>query len=545
MCSLFSKCKRMSRLAKTERPIQQSLLPNPRDYVPPREISDQLVHLYFRTFESVHRVLHVSSFQHEYLQYWDDSQAASTAFVVKLLLVMAIGSCFFQDLRGPPPHHSSSPQWIYTAQTWINSQTEKSRLNLSAIQIHCLLLIARQIKPVGDEFIWISAGSLIRLAMNMGLHQDSSRSPKMSIYETELRRRLWATVLEISIQSSLDSGMPPLISYNDFDCKPPSNINDEQVEEATRNPPIPRPTEVFTQTSIQIALLRSLPVRLAIVNMLNGLRSEPSYDETLRLGTYLTSACRSNSLLSQSFLNGSSSTGHLRPTVFQIKLLDILTRRFLLSLHLPYAIKAKTSPIYHFSRKVCLESSLGLVSYPPRLQPLDAHTQDDDYTRLIVVCGGFYKSIFVLANTTIGLELLTQLEEDSSPFVSASINSLSRKELHKALEDALDLAARRIEAGETNAKGHVFISCMLGQIDAMLAGRSPEQGIMDAAKKSVELVYGLMRAKMEPDFDQQLRGVGDQLDHVETPGESGAFDFDMLVSLPTTIVCGVDPHHMC
>lgn len=102
-----------------------------------------------------------------------------------------------------------------------------------------------------------------------------------------MRRRLWATVLEIVLQSSMDSGGPPLISCYDFDCESPSNLDDEQLYEAGNSLPKAKPTDTFTQTSVQVVLMKSFPIRLKIATLLNGFRTNLSYDETLRLGAEL------------------------------------------------------------------------------------------------------------------------------------------------------------------------------------------------------------------------------------------------------------------
>ena len=97
--------------------------------------------------------------------------------------------------------------------------------------------------------------------MQMGLHRDPEHLPKMSILSVELRRRLWATIMEMVIQSSLESGLPPLISFGDFDTKPPLNINDNEIDESTQMPPASHERAMATQTSPQLALLQSLRIR--------------------------------------------------------------------------------------------------------------------------------------------------------------------------------------------------------------------------------------------------------------------------------------------
>lgn len=509
----------MARILKAKRSLCQSLAIDFREYVPPREISHQLVQLYFRTFETVFRVLHVPAFQQEYIQYWNNPQGASDSFVIKLLLAMAIGTCFYQDLDDTEDSlRESSSQWISAAQLWLSASSEKRRLDLSGVQIYCLLLLARQTNVVGGDLTWITVGSLVRTAMGIGLHRDPTHFPNMSVFQAELRRRLWATILEIVVQSSLDSGMPPLISCEDYDCDPPSNIDDVQINEATKTPPSSKPLDTFTQTSTQCALMRSLSIRLKVVKVLNSIHPDLSYEDTLRLGTEITNACRSNSLLFQSFLVAPSAMNQFRPTAFQIKFLDLLSRRFLLSLHTPFAQKANDNITYYFSRRVCLEASLLLLSYSVSSPLHGMQAQEDDYTRLRVFGCGLFKSILLHASATICLELIMQLRDDSSP----STSSLSRNELYSAVRDSVDITRRRVLAGETSVKGHVFFACALGQIDAMQSGTSSEQGVMSAAKTSLESCYAILEARagrIAPlpldEIDDVRRDMGGQGDYDE------------------------------
>jgi hypothetical protein len=146
----------------------------------------------------------------------------------------------------------------------------------TCIQIYCLTILAREVFAIGGDLVWISMGSLVNRAMQMGLHRDPKHLPPMPVLQVELRRRLWVTILEMLVQSSLDSVLLPRLSLGDFDTEPPSNINDEEIDESTKIVH-PHPRSIHTTTSIQLALLDVLPIRLRIVQLLNGLHTELAY----------------------------------------------------------------------------------------------------------------------------------------------------------------------------------------------------------------------------------------------------------------------------
>jgi hypothetical protein len=89
----------------------------------------------------------------------------------------------------------------------------------------------------------------------MGLHRDPANLPTRSTptIATEMRRRLWNTILEINLLLSMKSGQPPYISPKDYDTLPPSNFDDEQLLDQNATP---KPTKEISQMSVAIALRR-------------------------------------------------------------------------------------------------------------------------------------------------------------------------------------------------------------------------------------------------------------------------------------------------
>jgi hypothetical protein len=465
--------------------------------LPPEETISRLVDAYFRTFESVYRILHRPTFYRAYQRYLDKPQAADPAFLVQLQLCMAIGTCFQDDVTAL---RRSASQWIHEAQIWLVSSADKSRVSFSALQSMCLLHLARETCGIGGDLAWIGAGALLRTAMYLGLHRDPDNLPNMSGFSAEMRRRLWATVLEIVLQSSLDSGAPPLLVLADFDTRPPSNYDDDQLADDDRALSSPRPPGSFTQTTVQLALLRSFPVRLAIAHYVNHFNSQATYEETLKWNTELTSACRA---LSATLQPAYDPAGILpkRLSLFQLRLAEHMVHRFFLALNHPWLVSAHTNPAYYFARKMCVETSLKLYRAIATGSPAgDSGTasQNDDFTRLATCGYGAFRSVPTLAVLTICLELLWQVQEDrsfrqsmsidhpldrpgapgneadTSPSVGIGVGSgaAPRHELLEAVKYSISWTKRRIRCGETNIKGYLVYSALLSQVQALQRGAS-------------------------------------------------------------------------
>ncbi len=409
--TLLDNCKSLARQAKSE--VHNNWIINPtfRDSVPPRKICDRLVNQYLRTSEGVYRILHVPSFRKEYENYWEKPAAASPVVIFKMLLVMSIGSGFYQ---GPDSerYRTEARKWIFAVQAWLASPLEKGRLHMSAVQIHCLLLIARQSNAISDDLVYISAGALLRVAFTMGYHRDPEYLPKMSVLQAEMRRRLWATIVELNVQFSLDSGQALLLSTDDYDTVPPLNLNDADITETTSVAPTPKPASTYTDQSLQLLLMTTLPIRMKITHEINGLKPLPNYDFYLSLSAALLRSCKENS----TFISKANKN---RPTPlisqFHQNLLDLAIRRFLLIMHRPFNAKADSEPRYYFSRKICIDSAMIMLTYPLS-PPNPSHPEDmDDYSRLLIIGGGFFKTVVIHCTMMIFNELLRSLEEDSLP----------------------------------------------------------------------------------------------------------------------------------
>jgi len=467
-------------------------------------------------------VLHVPSFQLSYQQFWSNPQASSEPFVLQLILIMAVGTCFYQDAsaaKSAATLHCEATHWIYACHRRLAAPVRKKDLDLRRVQSQCLLVIAllTNTNAVSGDLVGMSVASLVQSAMAVGLHIAPSQLPINSL-EAEIRRRLWATILELVVQCSLDSGIHPAVSAESLNCEFPSNLDDSQISESTEALPTGHPASTFTQCSMQRALLRSLPIRLRIAEALSQFQGDAlTYEATLRMGAELTAACRETSKLIDSFMSR-TSTGHgARPRAFHIKILDLLARRFLLLLHAQFAHKATSDVAYHFSRTVCQECSLLLLSPPSShdgestrcplrrngIGETDMNSDSDydnadveldsdpdtdaaaattaaapwsslqDYANLQLLGSGLFKNTSLAASIIVCAEVLQQQREDSSP-VTSSPSLPVRRELLRTLEHTARLTRRRVCAGETSVKAAAFFTCMRAYIQDG-ARRSPQQ----------------------------------------------------------------------
>lgn len=526
ICDL-KKCKYLGKIIKEQRAPPWPTAP--MSELPPKELADALVDIYLRTFECRYRVLHVPTFRRAYEALWT-TEDRDPEFVIQLKLVMAIGAVIYDEnfsLR------TSSIRWIYEAQTWIAEPDFKARLTIEFIQTNILLLLAREITGVSGGLIWISMGELIRTAVYIGLHRDPSYLPKGSTFDSEMRRRLWNTIIEMALNTSLESGGPPLLNLDDFDTHPPGNFDDEDI---LVEDPIPRPDGTFTQMTIPLALRKMFEARLAIAKSLNGIGMHSSYEEVLRLDTDLRACYKKICRTLQSYR---SDTGR-SPSPFQTQALDFLVRRYLLALHVPFFQSSYGDTTYAFSRNVVIDTALqiwcitnpssGMMITRRDAQTPSASSEKDDLHRLTICGAGVFRLASIQCCFLIAAELRNQLRDEDN------LGSVPlRRDLLTIIEDSGEWAWKCLVAGETNTKGYLMLSLMNTQIQGLMV-RAPDDEFpvlfMHAAEKALAKCLALFEERLGEGENLQMDlDAANDMDFESLFGKGG-WNFMVELSIP-------------
>lgn len=458
------RCQSLAKIIKSQRKPSWPLLE--RADLPLKSVADDLVDCYLRTTETIYRVLHVPSFKRDYDTLWISNTESNMAFVMLLKLVLAIGAVTYDDdfsLR------TLAIVWIHEVSNWVARPEFKSQLNIQTLQTNLLLLIAREVVNVGGELVWISAGALYRTAIFMGLHRERNHK---GLFALQMRRRLWNTILEINLQSSLLSGTPPCVSLEDFETECPSNYDDDQLlaEDST-----PKHPEDFTQMSIPIALRKTFPIRLAIAKFLNDVGSSCSFERSLELDKEMRAVYK---LIRQTLSNTQPSS-----TSFGYQVVEFLMNYYLLCLHLPFLANAKHNSTFAYSRKVTTDTSLKVFRSAVHSSSTDsALTGRDDLECFAISGSGLLRIVAFQAVIVVIVEIISQIHEDEGmgpTFV--------RPDLLTLLAEATTWSLRSIEVGETNIKNYMLIHIVTAQVKGLMQ-RLPKEELsgllIDAAEEA-------------------------------------------------------------
>ncbi|KAE8141325.1 fungal-specific transcription factor domain-containing protein [Aspergillus pseudotamarii] len=335
--------------------------------LPDQTEMDASIRLYFDTFETMYRIVHRPTFMEEYDQLQKDRTAAKPGFIVLVLLILATVSCTTETDRTYVGSSSIGREqgslWIETAEAWLGKQSRKN-IYLAIWQIRCLLVLAKQMCRYKKKRMWSVAGDLVREGMAAGFHRDPSRlGGKITFFDQEIRRRLWATMTELELQASVERGMPSALAAIRMDCAPPVDIDDEDLR------PESDPTQIQgssgdSPSTFFLRLCRnSLDLRVALNSRMNDLTSDLPYEDILRYEDIIMNELRKL----PSPVENNENTNDSRLSQMARTVLDLQLRQFLVLLHAPFARKTEGNSRYAVSRMVCFNAAASMIDQHWRL----------------------------------------------------------------------------------------------------------------------------------------------------------------------------------
>ena len=346
----------------TKAPAPRKPSVNLANLVPERSITDHFVQLYMSTFEQTYRVLHQPTFWSEYEAFWNSRQESKSGFVAVLLLILATVRCMSPketwsfDLEGSSAR-TEAISWIMACDSWLQQQSQKHR-TVAMYQAMCLRVIAASTNSLKIKQAKLFAEALLEYFKAAGMHRDPSLlEGRCSTFDKEMRRRFWATVMELELQSSLDRGTPSSLSSTPFDCKPPLNINDEDLVVGAVRSPITKPSEEYTSTSYLHIASKSIAFRITLCSLINDTRSNLGYEQVLRYEQQINNELDAIPKWTE---------GEKKHVNQASALLDLQLRQYLIMLHTPFARRSDSSQ-NRYSRMVCFEASKYILDLHSKL----------------------------------------------------------------------------------------------------------------------------------------------------------------------------------
>ncbi|KAI1312689.1 hypothetical protein F5Y03DRAFT_338787 [Xylaria venustula] len=331
--------------------------------LPMRTILDRSISRYFNMLDLAPSAVHNIQFLREYEKFWLAPMEAPIVWIGLLFSMLCLSS-LAEETADTWAGEGHNPLIDIYRERIVQCLLIGEYTNQGPYVIETLyhyLTIEFSVRKEADKDIWLLLGTSVNLAMKMGYHRDSSHFPGISPFVGEMRRRLWATILQGDILISTQMGMPRLVKEWQCDVSEPRNLNDTDFDEDTKVLPPSRPLTEMTTTLHIIARRRVFRAVGAAVDLTAAVMSFP-YSEVMRVDGILQAAKESIPFL-------------LRMKPLQLSVTDspqlILHRLFIsvmfhkgtIVLHHKYLNKQAESDdaAFTYSRNTCLDASLQLV----------------------------------------------------------------------------------------------------------------------------------------------------------------------------------------
>ncbi|KAK7920762.1 hypothetical protein PG985_008784 [Apiospora marii] len=447
--------------------------------LPPKTEVDLLVNKYLDHFEQLHRIIHIPSFWREYNSFWDPTTPRYAAFTALVLAILSISNSLDEQAAKFVGIKSSSYQtaekWIKACDVWLEKQSQKHR-KLIHYQILCLLHVARRINVIKKKRQWASSAALVADGISVGLHRDpDSVSTKITPFYSEMRRRLWATIMEFDIQASFEQGLPTMLSQLDIEARAPRNIDDSAFDEDSESLPVSCPSDKYTFASYQHISRQSLQLRLEMSQILTGPAPHWDWDQATKYRDLVLQEIDSLPPLDRLSKDKDAAS----QPILGYTLLHLQLKQYLIPLHQPFLKLRQYNSKYQVAEYFYYNAARDLVLMHDRLFQQEMRTlyflRDD------------------ASNAAMCLAHVSLLQPKDSPGLILSNSAETIRLMEKCLVMKED---RILRLGNNDPWGYSSLCAAIGLLETHLGIKTPDAAKASSAERFISLHYKLLAYQM-------------------------------------------------
>ncbi|WYZ41098.1 hypothetical protein EsH8_IV_001439 [Colletotrichum jinshuiense] len=331
--------------------------------IPARPVVDRMVARYFNAQGVVPEILHSGHFLLEYEKFWQDPAAVPFIWLGLLFSVMCVATLYHQSIEEAADPETPERVHIFQEQTLhCLMQGQYTRGGDYVIETLINYLVCESLLSEDTEIgLWLVQGIIVQLALSEGYHRDPQNFHNISPFAGEMRRRVWAVIVQMDLRLSSQMALPRLLKLQQYDTAEPRNLLDTDFDESTVKLPHSRPETEVTPVLYSLAKSRIDKMMGLVSDLVNDTRENP-YTEILELDRKLQEAEASLPItfrwqpLSQSFMV-------LPQIVIHRVLLQLAIQRLTIWLHRKYLAPSYCQPRYEYSRRACLQAAIKILEF--------------------------------------------------------------------------------------------------------------------------------------------------------------------------------------
>jgi hypothetical protein len=304
---------------------------------------------------------------------------------------------------------------------------------------------------------WLLMGQIVRIAMRIGLHRDPSHTSQITVFDGEIRRRIWTAIVQTDLTTSCQMGLPNMIRKSQYDTREPLNLLDEDLDQMMTQLPPPRPDSFVTPTLYLCMRNRILAVLAKVLDITTSI--EPS--------TYSTTCELDDELLEvrAAIPPGLQLLSHNAPDIESTDVrmhriyLDIVFQHARCMLHRKYLVPARTNMLFAKSRRICIEAALALLHHQ---ETLNRETKPGGQFEMRKwKLSSYLDHGLLLGAMVLCVDLNLDLQEESHD--EDLLQNPDRIKILEALRVAQDILLQSWDSSSDSRKGYTAIGIILGK----------------------------------------------------------------------------------
>ncbi|KAJ5157482.1 uncharacterized protein N7482_008582 [Penicillium canariense] len=332
--------------------------------VPARPVADRLISLYLNSKESTLVLMHVPTFTKEYAEFWKSPEDVSINWLAYLFSILCAGAglqLFSTSGRadGGLAETFAEYQRLASQCLVMSNYTSPGRYTMETLILNVAMEILRSTDNHLGPSVLLSLAT--RLAVHAGYHRDSKHYPEISVFDGEMRRRVWTYLSLLDHYISLQAGLPPTTVQTQSDTEEPRNLRDEDLDPAATTLPRARPSTEKTAILFPVVLNRIMFADAEIISKVCSVKGVP-YQEVLRLDGKLKELHKIIPTPLK-FRPLSESIADSPNTIMDRYNINLMYQKARCDLHRRYLAQHRLDPEYAYSRRDCLEAARTVLQH--------------------------------------------------------------------------------------------------------------------------------------------------------------------------------------
>ncbi|OAA76705.1 Transcription factor [Akanthomyces lecanii RCEF 1005] len=225
-----------------------------RDWHPPMAVLCTLKDIYVDRIDPLMKIMHMPTFWTSVLQAVERGEEVSKP-IEAIIFCFYFGTISILQEKECEKLFKQSKKTLFAKYRALARHTLKKAELISTsspmtLRAFCVFLMGLR-GTMRYESQYVLCGVALRLALKMGLHRDGT-SLGLSLFETEMRRRLWWYIAHLDFRTSDLLGAKPSLDIHIGDVHVPWNVEDEDLQPSMKEEPKNRKAI----TSITMCLVR-------------------------------------------------------------------------------------------------------------------------------------------------------------------------------------------------------------------------------------------------------------------------------------------------